>query len=282
MCPLPPVEHGHGRYWRYARSRGPVFAERQTEASVVTYHHPMTDLPMTDLSRSRGLPRLGLGLSVATFALLVLFGPGGVQATTVTVAAMNFEFAPASRTIVVGDTVHWTFSGDPHSVTSRDGLFDSGITNPGGSFQFRFTSAGTFRYFCQVHPEQMFGTIVVKAASSTPRPTVRPTIKPTPRPTVRPTVKPSPSATPAPTPPPTPTAAGASAAPSSSVAAPSESAGASLAVVETASPSNEASPSHDPTSPASATDSTPIVAVVVILAALAAGGLLLARRRRGI
>ena len=104
---------------------------------------------------------------------LVLLAAGSVHAATVTVAAMNFQYQPASRTVSVGDTVHWTFKGDPHSVTSGppgnpDGRFDSGITDPGGSFQFTFVSAGTYHYFCQVHPEQMFGTIVVKAAASPP------------------------------------------------------------------------------------------------------------------
>ena len=89
------------------------------------------------------------------------------------VAVENYDFAPASRTITAGDVVRWTFSGDQHSVTSRDGLFDSGIKDPGGSFQFTFTTAGTYRYYCLVHPDLMSGTIVVKAAAATPRPTVR-------------------------------------------------------------------------------------------------------------
>ena len=61
--------------------------------------------------------------------------------------------------------------GDQHSVTSRDGLFDSGVEDPGGSFQFTFTKAGTYRYYCVVHPDLMSGTIVVKAAPRLPAPT---------------------------------------------------------------------------------------------------------------
>src|SRR5260221_7310615 len=220
---LPPVGHGSRPVsGGTLASLRPVLVARQTASSLPTYHQPMTDM-----SNSRGLTRFGLAMGMATLTLVMLVGTG-VQATTVTVAAMNFEFSPASRTIAVGDTVHWTFSGDPHSVTSRDGLFDSGITNPGGSFQFRFTTAGTFRYFCQVHPEQMFGPIVVKAASATPRPTGRPTVKPSPQPTVRPTVRPSPTATPAPTP--TPTSAPSESPAPSLVAASSATSGASLPV----------------------------------------------------
>jgi plastocyanin len=239
---------------------------------------------MSSLSTSRSRARLALGVSVATVTLIALLGARGVEATTVTVAAANFQYSPASQTINVGDTVHWTFAGDPHSATSRDGLFDSGIMNPGGSYQFTFRTAGVFKYFCQVHPEQMFGTITVKAAAATPGPTVRPTVRPSPRPTARPTVRPSPSPTPTPKPAPTATPAPSASPPpsASEVASPSESAGASLALVETGVPSGATSPGPAPTSPANATDSTPIVVAVVVLAALAGGGLLLARRRRGI
>ncbi|MGZ8438585.1 MAG: hypothetical protein ACXWXR_08605, partial [Candidatus Limnocylindrales bacterium] len=80
---------------------------------------------------------LGLFALILTAAGLLLPGPAG--AASVLVAVENYDFAPASRTITAGDVVRWTFSGDQHSVTSRDGLFDSGIKGPGASFQFTFT-----------------------------------------------------------------------------------------------------------------------------------------------
>lgn len=231
---------------------------------------------MLDQQILRGHGRAAAGLFAAALATLVALTAGSAQAATVTVAAMNYEFKPATRTIAVGDVVRWTFAGDPHSVTSRDGLFDSGVTDPGGSFQFRFTTAGTYRYFCQVHPEQMFGTIVVKAPSATPRPTVRSTAKPTPRPTAKPTSTPEPTPTPTQA-----TAVSSSPSPGPSVpVAPSPSADASVALVETPGPSSgAASPAPGATTPTSATDAAPIVVVGVLLAAIAAGGLLIARRR---
>jgi plastocyanin len=231
--------------------------------------------------RSSRIRALLLGAAVA---LVAMAGVGSVQATTVTVAAMNYQFSPATRTIAVGDVVHWTFAGDPHSVTSRDGLFDSGVTDPGGSFQFTFVKAGSYQYYCQVHPEQMFGTIVVKAAAAptptprtTPPPTPRATPRPTSRPTPGPTATPAVAATPSPTPTPTPSA---SLAPPSPRA--SETAGASIALVETPPPSSGASASAGPEAPApaSATDLTPVAALVVVLAILVGGGLILVRRRR--
>ena len=245
---------------------------------------------MADQMTRRGPGRISVGLLGAAVAVLVLLAAGSVQAATVTVAAINYEFQPASRTVAVGDVVRWTFAGDPHSVTSGvpgspDGRFDSGIKDPGGSFQFKFVTAGTYRYYCQVHAEQMFGTLVVKAAS-TPKPTVRSTPRPTPQPTARPTVRPASTptptatqATPEPARTPTPTAAPSVSARTSPVA--SETAGASLALLETPLPSSvPASPGPGAVAPTSAIDPAPIVAVLVILGILVGGGLIVARRRR--
>jgi plastocyanin len=133
-------------------------------------------------------------LIAASIAGLLIVGYGPVDAATVTVAAINFEFQPVSRTVKEGDVVRWTFTGDPHTVTSGtpaspDGRFDSGIKDAGGSFQLTFDTAGTYRYFCQIHPEQMTGTIVVTAGTEpTPKPTAKPTATATARPTARPRV----------------------------------------------------------------------------------------------
>jgi plastocyanin len=40
-------------------------------------------------------------------------------------------------------------------------MWNSGILNPGGSFPFKFTTAGTFTYKCTIHPG-MVGTIVAQ------------------------------------------------------------------------------------------------------------------------
>jgi plastocyanin len=241
--------------------------------------------------------RLILGFFAVTVPA-VLVSPGPVRAATTSVAVENFDFSPASRTIDVGDVVRWTFSGNSHSVTSRDGLFDSGIREAGGSFEFTFTKAGTYTYYCVVHPTLMSGTIVVNGASATPNPTTRPTAtsKPTPeptpkptataRPTVKPTVKPTPkpTASPTATPTTTPTEAvvGPSASPSPSASvAPTVSPASSQAVVEPPSPSSTPiAPAPSPTEPSNASDVTPIVAGGALVAAILLGGLLLARWRR--
>jgi len=46
-----------------------------------------------------------------------------------------------------------------HTTTSVNGVWDSGIMNPGQSFSFTFNKPGVYNYICNVHP--MSGTIVV-------------------------------------------------------------------------------------------------------------------------
>ena len=66
----------------------------------------------------------------------------------------SFSFSPANLTIRVGTTVIWkNMSSAPHTITSDDGqTFDSGTIPPGGTFQFKFTTAGSFPYHCNYHP----------------------------------------------------------------------------------------------------------------------------------
>jgi plastocyanin len=222
-----------------------------------------------------------MGVLGAGVAILVLLAAGSVQAAPVAVHAMNYEFLPATVTISVGEDVRWTFAGETHTVTSGipgapDGRFDSGFKNPGESFEVTFDRPGTFRYFCQIHSEQMFGTIVVKAAA-TPKPTVRSTPRPTPRPTVKPTATRGPTPSPASTA--TQTALPSNSASPSPLAA--ETPGSSQALLETALTSNlPASSVPADVAPSSATDPAPVVALLVVLAMLVGGGLIVAQRRR--
>jgi streptogramin lyase len=77
-------------------------------------------------------------------------------------------FTPAVRTIAVGDTVHWTFTGaTTQSVTDTSGLnqFDSGLHPPTSYFDFTFSSAGTFTYGNTANPSQAGAIQVLLSAS---------------------------------------------------------------------------------------------------------------------
>ena len=84
------------------------------------------------------------------------------QAATAAVKIDNFSFGPATLTIAVGTTVTWVNHDDiPHNVVSTDGLFKSKVMDTDEKFSFTFTKAGTFPYFCGIHPK-MTGKIVVQ------------------------------------------------------------------------------------------------------------------------
>ncbi len=78
-----------------------------------------------------------------------------------TVEIRGFAFNPAVIQISVGDTVTWeNYDEAPHTATGDNGEFDSGRLDQGGTFSFTFTTAGTFSYHCDFHPN-MKGTIIV-------------------------------------------------------------------------------------------------------------------------
>ena len=84
----------------------------------------------------------------------------------------NLCFVPAIATANVGDKIIFLNGDDaPHTSTSGnptsgpDGIWDSGLQQPGVDFVFMATTPGTFDYFCMVHP-WMAGQLVILAADS--------------------------------------------------------------------------------------------------------------------
>jgi len=102
-------------------------------------------------------------------------GEGGMSATVENAAGSSTPgcepdcFIPSTVVITVGGTVTWentdtmahtSSSGTP--ADGPDGVFDSSLVMAGASFSHTFDSAGTFDYFCMVHP-WMTGTVIVEA-----------------------------------------------------------------------------------------------------------------------
>jgi plastocyanin len=74
----------------------------------------------------------------------------------------NFSFGPGTVTIPVGTTVTWTNRDDiPHTVVSTDGVFKSKVLDTDEMFSFTFSQAGSYPYFCSIHPK-MTGKVVVQ------------------------------------------------------------------------------------------------------------------------
>ncbi|HLO60147.1 MAG TPA: cupredoxin family copper-binding protein [Bacteroidales bacterium] len=78
-----------------------------------------------------------------------------------TVKIQGFAFSPATISVKAGTTITWTnYDNVAHTVTSDDGLFDSGSISMNDSFSQKFDSTGTFAYHCTPHP-QMTASVVV-------------------------------------------------------------------------------------------------------------------------
>lgn len=102
-------------------------------------------------------------ISFLLAALIARANPSTVAVEPAVVVHMhNFAFVPATVHVKPGDTVEWINDDtDAHTVDSTGKLFDSGGLDTHDSFTHKFPSAGSFPYFCDLHP-YMKGTVIVK------------------------------------------------------------------------------------------------------------------------
>lgn len=108
---------------------------------------------------------------------------------------MSYKFGDGKQLVVkVGQTVRWTnHDSAPHTVTTTKApvKFDSGTLNQGDSWSYTFTKAGTYEYYCAVHPDMVSSVKVVADDSGGTTPTATPTATPTGTPTATPTGTPT-------------------------------------------------------------------------------------------
>ena len=94
-------------------------------------------------------------------AMLAL-GSAAAQDPTNVITNDNFTFSPKELTVAVGTTVTWVNHDDiPHLVVEKKTTFRSKALDTDDSYSYTFTSAGTFDYFCGLHPH-MVGQVIVK------------------------------------------------------------------------------------------------------------------------
>jgi len=110
----------------------------------------------------------GVVTPVVIAIVLLLAGSPSVSANDQPSAANaevkidNFSFGPETLKVSVGTTVTWINRDDiPHTVVSTDGVFKSKVRDTDEQFSYTFTKAGTYPYFCSVHPK-MTGKVVVQ------------------------------------------------------------------------------------------------------------------------
>lgn len=66
----------------------------------------------------------------------------------------QLNIAPGTRVMFINNDI------EPHTATADNGLFDTGVLEPGDSSWILFEGAGTVTYHCELHPD-MKGSIVV-------------------------------------------------------------------------------------------------------------------------
>ena len=119
-----------------------------------------------------GRPAVSGAPSATSTIVDVMVAPGG-----------TLTFSPSTVNISVGDTVRWTWAASGHSVTSGDSTActsDGQFCSPNNTncstcvtsalgfvYEFTFTQAGNFSYFCCVHCRfGMIGAVNVSAAEN--------------------------------------------------------------------------------------------------------------------
>ncbi len=106
-------------------------------------------------------PASGISLAPSTYDVSLPQGSSALGCETT-----NECYLPHTLKIQVGDTVSWSNDDSAaHTVTSGtpdriDGVFDSGLFMSENTFDFTFDRAGTYPYFCMVHP-WMLGEVIV-------------------------------------------------------------------------------------------------------------------------
>jgi plastocyanin len=134
-------------------------AENQTLAVVDTNATETEGPAAADTNATETGGTTGTGATGGEDATGVSIVPGSSSLTT-------DAYQPNPVQVSVGDTVTWANDdAQPHTATSGeavipDGNFDSGIMAPAATFDFTFTEAGEYPYFCLLHPN-MVGTVSV-------------------------------------------------------------------------------------------------------------------------
>lgn len=109
---------------------------------------------------------------VAVFLLAVvsaLLVPAPAAAAGHQVMMMNYAYSATTLTVRVGDTITWTNHDDaPHDVVA--GGFRSPLLQKGQSWTFTVSAAGTYPYYCSVHPDMRAQVVVLAQDPVAPPP----------------------------------------------------------------------------------------------------------------
>jgi plastocyanin len=114
-----------------------------------------------------------LGVAPAFGSTEVDVAAGAGSSASAACVTTNNCFAPNPINVAPGAEVEWKNTDTvSHTVTSgkvsddnAGSMFDSGLIKKGQEFKFTFATAGTYDYFCTVHP-WMVGQVIVGGAAT--------------------------------------------------------------------------------------------------------------------
>jgi plastocyanin len=136
------------------------------------------------LSRKGRKPRAGHAAKLIAVAMVAVLALSGAAATAAKappkkakpkeVSVADFYFGPEKLTLKEGQSVNWVWAESntyPHDVHLKSGpkslkqkatysTKTTAVTN--AEFEKKFTTPGTYKFICTIHPTQMHMTIVVK------------------------------------------------------------------------------------------------------------------------
>jgi plastocyanin len=117
------------------------------------------------MKKSLFVGSLAVALPLALSAVLLFHPPAArseENSSPTQIQVDNFSFGPAMLTVPANSTVTWINKDDvPHVIASNDGLFKSKALDTDDKYSYTFTKAGTYSYYCSIHPK-MVGKIVVQ------------------------------------------------------------------------------------------------------------------------
>ncbi len=109
---------------------------------------------------------LVVALPLALAAVLILHPSRAksddTKASPAEVRVDNFSFGPDTLTVPTNSTVTWVNKDDvPHVIASNEGLFKSKALDTDDKYSYTFSKAGTYSYYCSIHPK-MVGKVIVQ------------------------------------------------------------------------------------------------------------------------
>ena len=100
----------------------------------------------------------------ASAAKSISVAPGPAAAGAM-VSISNFQFAPKVVRIKAGADVTWQVKEGSHTVSADNAGFESPTLSAGKTFSHKFSTPGTYRYYCSFHGSKgghdMAGTVIV-------------------------------------------------------------------------------------------------------------------------